>query len=121
MEAIFAAISLDSENRQHQVYGFQAAENVIRALFAQHIRNLDINTQAKDSKTSLQEWLQARKFALPKYRIDKQTGEGNHACFDVSCDLGEIGQIFYAQANSRRMAEQECAKQALLWLENKFN
>ena len=65
----------------------------------------------------MQELLQGQKLTLPKYRIDKQTGEGNDAIFDVSCDLGELGKIFYAQASSRRTAEQECAKQAIVWLE----
>ncbi|MDK4680080.1 ribonuclease III [Kingella negevensis] len=112
MEALFAAISFDAD--------FHTAENVVRGLFADKVRHLNTNTQAKDAKTRLQEWLQGKRFALPKYRIEKQTGEGNDARFDVSCDLGELGQIFYAQAHSRRAAEQECAQQALAWLEEKF-
>lgn len=112
LEAIFAAVSLDAD--------FATAENLIRKLFAHKIKQLDINTTAKDSKTQLQEFLQGRKLALPKYRIDKQTGEGNDARFDVSCDLGELGKIFCANAHSRRAAEQECAKQALAWLSTKF-
>ena len=112
MEALFAAISLDSD--------FQTAERVVRHLFTERIKRLNTNSQAKDAKTQLQEYLQGQKFALPKYRIEKQTGEGNDARFDVSCDLGELGKIFYAQANSRRAAEQETAKQALAWFEQKF-
>lgn len=112
LEALFAAVSLDAN--------FQAAEQVIYQLFAERIRRLNLDTQIKDSKTQLQEFLQARKFALPKYRIEKQTGEGNEARFDVSCDLGELGQVFYATGNSRRIAEQDCAKQALAWLMQQF-
>lgn len=112
LEAIFAAVSLDAD--------FATAETIIRNLFANKIQNLNINETAKDPKTQLQEWLQAHRYALPKYRIEKQMGEGNEARFDVSCDLGELGQIFYANAASRRVAEQECAKQALLWLTQKL-
>lgn len=112
LEAIFAAVSLDAD--------FQAAEKIVRQLFISKIKQLDTNATAKDPKTQLQEFLQAQKLALPKYRIEKQTGEGNNASFDVSCDLGELGHITYATANSRRAAEQECAKQALLWLERQF-
>lgn len=112
LEAMFAAISLDDQ--------FETAEQIIRQLFAPRIHQLDSNFSAKDAKTQLQEYLQAQKWALPKYRIEKQTGEGNEAHFDVSCDLGELGQIFYANANSRRAAEQDCAKQALIWLEKKW-
>ena len=60
--------------------------------------------------------LQAKHLPLPKYRIEKQTGEGNTALFDVSCDLGQLGKITYAQAHSRRAAEQACAQQAIEWL-----
>lgn len=112
LEALFAAISLDSD--------FQAAEHVVRQLFAPRIAQLNTQTQAKDAKTQLQEWLQARKWMLPKYRIDNQTGQGNEARFDVSCDLGELGQIFRANASSRRAAEQDCAQQALNWLVKQF-
>ena len=95
------------------------AQLVKEATLAEIARALGLGN-AKDAKTRLQEWLQGKRFALPKYRIEKQTGEGNDARFDVSCDLGELGQIFYAQAHSRRAAEQECAQQALAWLEEKF-
>lgn len=36
---------------------------------------------------------------------------------DVSCDLGQLGHLTYARGHSRREAEQECARQALQWLE----
>ena len=98
-----------------------AAQTVIRQLFDDRIKQLNTHTQAKDCKTQLQEFLQAKKFALPKYRIEHQEGEGEFIRFDVSCDLGELGHITYAHANSRRAAEQECAKQALAWLNHKFS
>lgn len=112
LEALFAAVSLDG--------GLPAAETLIRRLFAEHIRHLDTGSTAKDAKTRLQEFLQAHKLPLPKYRIEKQTGEGNTAWFDVACDLGELGHIEYAAAASRRAAEQQCAEQALKWLEQKW-
>lgn len=112
LEAIFAAVSLDAD--------FATANKLIFEIFINRINKLDINTTAKDSKTQLQEFLQSHKLALPKYRIDKQTGEGNHARFDVSCDLGDLGKVFCANAHSRRAAEQECAKQALAWLHTQF-
>ena len=111
VEALFAAVSFDA--------GFAAAEAVIRRLFDERIARVDTEAPAKDAKTRLQEYLQARRLALPKYRIDKQTGEGSDARFDVSCDLGELGYISRAQASSRRAAEQECARQALDWLEQR--
>lgn len=107
LEAVFAAVSLDAD--------FAAAEQVIRRLFAERVRAADLQP-TKDPKTLLQEALQARRLPLPQYRIDKQTGEGNEARFDVSCDLGALGHISRAQGSSRRAAEQQCAEAALQWL-----
>lgn len=112
LEALFAAVALDS--------GLPAAEALIRRLFVGRIQSLDTDQGAKDAKSRLQEYLQAKKLPLPKYRIEKQTGEGEQAVFDVSCDLGELGHIECAAASSRRAAEQQCAAQALIWLEKQF-
>ena len=108
VEALLAAISFDAD--------FATAEAAVQRLFAHRIQQLNTHTQAKDPKTQLQEMLQAKHLPLPKYRIEKQTGEGNTALFDVSCDLGQLGKITYAQAHSRRAAEQDCAQQAIQWL-----
>ncbi|MFC3873052.1 ribonuclease III [Neisseria musculi] len=114
LEAIFAAISFDA--------GFNTAEQTVRRLFAQRVTGADAEGQGgKDAKTLLQEALQARRLALPKYRIEAQHGEGCHTEFTVSCDLGELGCITTAKAGSRRTAEQQAAKQALAWLSEKYS
>lgn len=113
MEAVFAAINFDAD--------FQTAEKVVQSLFKDRILTVDFSNQGKDAKTLLQEALQARRFALPKYRIEEQTGEGNEAQFVVSCDLGELGWIGRAQGNSRRLAEQAAAKEAVAWLEQNYS
>lgn len=109
LEAVFAAVSFDAD--------FATAEKTVRGLFAGKVRKIDLTHQGKDPKTLLQEALQARRFALPKYRIEAQRGEGSDALFDIACDLGELGHITYAQASSRRAAEQSAAKEAFAWLE----
>lgn len=108
LEALFAAISFDAN--------FSEAEKVVRHLFKQRIKTIDLNNQNKDAKSLLQETLQAHRLALPKYRIEEQKGEGNTAEFLIACDLGELGKITYSRANSRRAAEQAAAKEALDWL-----
>ena len=109
LEALFAAVSFDAD--------FAAAEAVVRRLFAELVRAADCGeTEAKDAKTRLQEALQAQRFALPKYRIEHQEGEGSDARFTVSCDLGELGFISTAEASSRRAAEQQAAAEAFAWL-----
>lgn len=112
VEAMFAAISFDAD--------FATAENCVRRLFERRVRDVDFKHEGKDAKTLLQEALQARRLPLPKYRIEHQEGEGNHAFFTIACDLGQLGLITTAQAHSRRVAEQETARQAFEWLEKKY-
>ena len=112
LEALFAAVSFDS--------GFASAEQVVRRLFAERVKRVDLSNQAKDGKTALQEALQARRLALPKYRIEDQQLHGSDSMFEVSCDLGELGFICKARGVSRKSAEQEAAKEALAWLEQKL-
>ena len=112
MEAMFAAVSFDAD--------FATAEKVIRHLFAGRVKSVDFKNQGKDNKTTLQEALQARRLALPKYRIEEQIGTANDSQFVISCDLGELGFICKAQGVSRKNAEQEAAAEALKWLEQTF-
>ena len=76
MEAMFAAVSFDAD--------FSAAEKVVRHLFAERVKRADLNIGKKDSKTALQEALQARRFALPKYRIEEQAEQTADAMFVIS-------------------------------------
>mgnify|MGYP003605115786 FL=1 len=110
LEAMFAAVSFDAD--------FSAAEKVVRHLFAERVKCVDFKNQGKDNKTTLQEALQARRLALPKYRIEEQIGHANDSRFVISCDLGELGFICKAEGVSRKVAEQEAAKAALVWLEH---
>lgn len=112
MEAMFAAVSFDAD--------FATAEKVIRHLFAGRVKSVDFKNQGKDNKTTLQEALQARRLALPKYRIEEQIGTANDSRFVISCDLGELGFICKAEGTSRKAAEQEAAAEALKWLEQTF-
>ena len=109
MEAMFAAVSFDAD--------FDEAENVVTRLFINRIRNIDLRNNGKDSKTLLQEALQARRLPLPKYRIEDQFGEAHDQTFVIVCDLGELGFQCQAQAHSRRLAEQTAAKEALNYVQ----
>lgn len=112
LEATFAAVSLDS--------GFLAAEQVVRRLYQSRVESIDTTKQAKDAKTRLQEALQARKLALPKYRILMQTGEAHEQWFKVVCDLGDLMIESTGEGSSRRAAEQQAAEAALPLLEQKL-
>ena len=112
VEAILAAISLDSD--------FLRAEKTVRHLFRERIKSIDIQHQGKDSKTTLQELLQAKKLALPRYRILDQKGDAHEQVFVVECDLGELGYISQGEGTSRRQAEQEAAKKSLTYVQERF-
>ena len=66
LEAIFAAVFLDA--------GFVEAKTVIDKLYAASLAELDPARALKDPKTALQEWLQGRRMALPKYSLANTRG-----------------------------------------------
>src|SRR5437870_11528067 len=67
LEAVFGAIFIDG--------GFDAAYQVIARVFGDELEHLDPSTLGKDPKTRLQEWLQARRIAVPEYVVIQIAGE----------------------------------------------
>ena len=69
--------------------------------------------QARDAKTALQEWLQARKLPVPTYRIVATRGQAHAQTFDVECAVPALGLAEQGEGKSRRTAEQEAARRML--------
>jgi ribonuclease-3 len=109
VEALLGAAYLDA--------GFAAAKALIERLFSPILASHDPKVAAKDPKTRLQEWLQARKKPLPAYRIAKAEGAAHDRMFCASCELLDIGggAPLHAEGrgHSRKAAEQEAAAHAL--------
>ena len=105
MEAIFGAVFEDG--------GFAAAERVIREQLTPLLETLDPASTPKDAKTRLQEWLQARRHALPVYQLLETRGEAHDQTFRVRCKAEGLGLTADAEGKSRRMAEQLAAQQIL--------
>lgn len=105
LEAIFGAIWLDG--------GIYALEPVIEQFFASRIAAIDPSTAGKDAKTSLQEWLQARKLPLPVYVLERQEGDSPEQLFEISCTVSELKIETRGVAGSKRAAEQDAAATAL--------
>ena len=101
LESIFGAVFLDA--------GFEAAQACILRLFDPVIAGIDPNASGKDAKTRLQEWLQARKHALPDYQLAGTRGEAHDQIFVVACHIPALGITTQGQGRSRRAAEQEAA------------
>lgn len=109
LEAILGAIYLES--------GITICQQLILAWFDAQLANLSAQTIHKDSKTLLQEYLQARKKSLPHYEIDSITGEAHQQTFNVKCTVENITHIAEGQGSSRRRAEQEAARHFLEWIQ----
>jgi ribonuclease-3 len=105
LEAVFGAVFLDG--------GFDAAEVVIRGLYASLLDHLDPQSLGKDPKTLLQELLQARKIPLPQYAVVATQGAAHHQLFQVECQIPQLAIRTSGFGASRRLAEQEAAQLAL--------
>ena len=71
----------------------------------------------KDPKTALQEKLQAKKYQLPLYVLEKTSGEQHQQIFFVSCELQENSKKVTEQGRSKKLAEQNAAASMLALLE----
>jgi ribonuclease-3 len=105
LEAVIGAVHLDA--------GFDAALGTVRRLFGPQIMQGDDGQWAKDAKTALQERLQARKMALPVYRIRATRGQAHAQTFEVECEVAAFGLLEVAEGRSRRAAEQAAAQRMM--------
>ena len=105
LEALIAATFLDG--------GFTAARVVVKGLFGEVIETTDVASWSKDAKTELQEWLQARRFPVPSYRIVATRGQAHAQTFDVECAVPALNLAEQGVGRSRRIAEQEAARRML--------
>jgi ribonuclease-3 len=104
VEAVVGAAFLDG--------GFEAARRVVRVLLGEAFDAIDPAVSGKDPKTMLQEYLQARKLALPQYSIVATRGEAHEQHFEVECVIAELGIRALGEGASRRSAEQDAARRA---------
>src|SRR4249920_219625 len=105
VEALIGATYLDG--------GFERAFELVRRLFGDVIVASEAHTWSKDAKTELQEWLQARRIAVPSYRIVGTTGQAHAQTFEVECAIPALSLAQTGHGRSRRAAEQEAARRLL--------
>jgi ribonuclease-3 len=104
LEALIGATHLDG--------GFEAARTVVTGLFGEVINTTDLTSWAKDAKTELQEWLQARRLPVPEYVVTATSGEAHAQLFEVECRIPALALAVAGQGASRRAAEQAAAEAA---------
>jgi ribonuclease-3 len=105
LEALIGAVFVDG--------GFDAARALVQRLFGEVIAGTEIGGWAKDAKTELQEWLQARRLPVPTYRISATRGQAHAQTFEVECMVPALGLTEAGEGRSRRQAEQEAARRML--------
>ena len=109
-EALVGAVYLDG--------GFEVAREVIKAQFDWDKLQTVSADGLKDSKTRLQEWLQAQNLPLPDYGVVKTEGREHDRVFTVRLTASALDEAVEASASSIKWAEQAAAALALEQLEH---
>ena len=109
-EALVGAVYLDG--------GFEVAREVIKAQFDWDKLQTISADGLKDSKTRLQEWLQAQNLPLPDYGVVKTEGREHDRVFTVRLTASALNEAVEASASSIKWAEQAAAALALEQLEH---
>lgn len=102
MEAVIAAIYVDA--------GFEVARDRVLAMWGDRITN--VKEDARDPKTSLQEFAQGQGETPPTYVEIARSGPDHAPIFTIEARL-QSGATAQAQAPSKRQAEQAAAKTLL--------
>jgi len=113
LEAVLAAIYLDG--------GLEATFDVVKRLFGAYLESETdegpLKTLDKDYKTQLQELTQARFRLMPGYVLETEEGPDHDKTFYVSVAI-ENQVLARGSGKSKKEAQQEAARQALLELDS---
>lgn len=104
LEALIGGVFLDG--------GFESAREVVLRVYRPLLESAGPPAVGKDPKTQLQEWLQSRRYALPRYSVVATRGAAHEQRFDVECLIRELDLRTVGTGTSRRLAEQEAARAA---------
>jgi ribonuclease-3 len=102
LEAVIAAVYRDA--------GYDVARKLVLNLWGSRVSTAQ--KDARDAKTSLQEWAQSRGMSPPQYIEVGRSGPDHAPVFDIEARL-EDGQTTVARAPSKRQAQQSAAAQML--------
>ena len=107
MEAVIAAVYVDA--------GFEVAKDMILRLWGDRVDRVE--EDARDAKTALQEWAQARGLPPPSYTETGREGPDHQPVFTIEVRITS-GESERAKAPSKRQAEQAAASALLARLED---
>jgi len=110
MEAIIGAIYLDG--------GFEVTRTAVMRWYHPLLQSMSSDTNHKDPKTQLQEYLQSISRALPVYTVKSTTGNAHQQTFIIECTIKNMPQKSIGKGSSRRRAEQDAAAKMLETIKN---
>ncbi|WGH79211.1 ribonuclease III [Jannaschia ovalis] len=106
MEALIAAVYRDA--------GLDAARAMVLRLWGDRVARVE--SDARDPKTALQEWAQARGMKPPVYAVADRSGPDHAPVFRIRAELAD-GRGAEGEAPSKRAAEQAAASALLAELD----
>lgn len=109
LEAVLGAVYCDG--------GLEAARACVLRLYDGQFLTQISTELHKDAKTQLQEILQSRGQAVPRYEVIAVEGTDHEQTFVVSCRVTALPQATIGRGRNRRHAEQDAAGQALRAIE----
>ncbi|MDB4470819.1 ribonuclease III [Deltaproteobacteria bacterium] len=112
VEALIAAIYFDA--------GMQRCKAQVLQWYASRLQAITPESNHKDAKTLLQEYLQARKQPLPSYKLLQTTGSEHQQQFEIACTVSLLNQAIMGSGSNRRNAEQAAAARVLNQLQVKL-
>ncbi len=96
--------------------GFERAQEFVLEHFSELLEDVEARDSLRDHKSALQEILQARALAPPRYRVIRTDGPPHDRWFVVEA-VFEGNVIGTGEGSTKRAAEQVAAEQALASLE----
>ena len=105
LEALICALYFDG--------GLDVCVSIVKEWYTPRLSSIEQIQPAKDAKTRLQEFLQARKLPLPIYAIQEVNGKDHQQKFLISCSVVLLQSPETGTGNSRKEAEQKAANAVL--------
>lgn len=107
MEAVIAAVYLDA--------GFEVARRLVLDLWGDRLQHAQ--AQAREAKTALQEWAQARGMGPPHYVVTDRQGPDHAPVFTIRVELADGRAAVARGAGTKRAIEQAAAAKLLSEIE----